>query len=195
MATKNTKKTSTRVSKKSKGPSTKLKIWVGVLIVLIVAVVGVVVVRFSEAGVNKQPSSFEHFDATVNSVYESNTQPRTLTLIRNNGKWYTFVYAGSRDRDRARLYYAKDSDICAVITKNSDFKPSINGEVNYKKYDAVHVWPQQGRSLFVDYYEMGLKKVTYENACYAAYTRGLWNPYKVWWDNNGKISPTYQMSE
>lgn len=38
-----------RVSKNAKGIKTHFKVWVGVLIVLIVAVVGVVVIRFSEA--------------------------------------------------------------------------------------------------------------------------------------------------
>lgn len=41
--------TKKRISKKAQGPANHLKIWVGVLVVLIVAVVGVVVVRFSEA--------------------------------------------------------------------------------------------------------------------------------------------------
>lgn len=49
MATKSNKKTNTRVSKKAKGPANHLKIWVGVLVVIIVAVVGILWINLSRA--------------------------------------------------------------------------------------------------------------------------------------------------
>ena len=49
MTTKSKKQANSRVSKKSKGPAIHLKIWVGVLVVLVIAVAGVTVVRLSQA--------------------------------------------------------------------------------------------------------------------------------------------------
>ncbi len=49
MSSKNTKKTNSRVSKKTKRTTSKFKIWAGVLVVIIVAIAGILWINMSRA--------------------------------------------------------------------------------------------------------------------------------------------------
>ncbi len=148
-AKKSTNKTTSkpRTSKKAKTMKPQLKIWIGVLIVLIVAIIGLVVVRFSEAsprrgsrdvwiGLNKvaNPGKFvgwkEYIDPTGNVQY--------LQLSINNDS-----YAASRGSGTQVCYVAFTNN--GARTFNAKYLDGV-GPGQYAQYRSPYC-PSGGRVI------------------------------------------------
>lgn len=138
MATK--KNVKNRVSKNAKVKAPHLKIWAGILIVLIIAVVGFVVVRFGEA-------SFRPAWRAWVRDYDEKRAPWEVVdnvVIRKDksGDTYHFWYAGDRARDGAKVWWSVGSGKCVTITPGGSFKKGVYDDHNYYNGEWVTIWEQ-----------------------------------------------------
>jgi len=136
-----------RTSKKAKTMKPQLKIWIGVLVVLIVAIIGLVVVRFSEAATSRGSGawlarviSFDEeklpFDADRDNIVIEDT---------SNGQRYHFWYDNKRG-GRVKLWWSFGSGRCVSMTKGQAFgglfKDTLQGRINFQSGDTITVWEQ-----------------------------------------------------
>lgn len=135
-----------RVSKNTKRPALHLTIWAGVLVVLIVAVVGVAVVRFSEASIrpawpakvwkyDEKNAPWEVVDNIIIDRFSDNSRKQFVAT-------YHFWYAGDRTRDGAKVWWSVGSGKCVTITPENSFKEGVYNDHNYYQFERVTVWEQ-----------------------------------------------------
>lgn len=127
--------TKKRVSKNVKGIKTHLKVWVGVLVVLIVAVVGVVVVRFSEAYVAGQEAwvfCYEGRCGQPGSILANRAkdlygaQITKVTVFPNSAcaSGYVYTIPGLNEQQRQSFLWKASSRRTPLLCLNSGNPPS-----------------------------------------------------------------------
>ncbi len=152
MATKKTNKkavkTNVNKSGKSRGNSTSFfKWWMAVLLVVIVALVGIIAVRFSEAATTRGSGAWQarvvNFDEEK-LPFDSDRDNIVLDDT-SNGQRYHFWYDNKRG-GRVKLWWSFGSGRCVSMTKGEFlggmFKSTLEGRLNFQPGDIITVWEQ-----------------------------------------------------
>ncbi len=142
-------KSKTRTSAKTATKSNKplFRWWMVLILVAVVAVVGVLVVRLSEAATqrgtgawNARVISFDEeklpFDSDRDNIVVEDTA---------NGQHYHFWYDNKRG-GRVKLWWSFGSGRCVSMTKGQAFgalfKDTLQGNINFRSGDNITVWEQ-----------------------------------------------------